>query len=133
MTARRTTYSSGSHFEQAYGYSRAVRVGDTIHVSGTIGMDYAERQMSPDPAEQTRQALRNIDAALTALGSGLRDLVQITTYVDAAATWEHVGPVLGEVLDTVRPTNAALVTGFPFPDIRVEISGVAIAGSGDAG
>ena len=133
MTGKRETYSSGSHFEQAYGYSRAVRVGDTIHVSGSIGMKYAERHMSPDPAEQTRQSLRNIDAALSALGSGLSDLVQITTYVDAAETWEKVGPVLGEVLGQVRPTNAALVTGFPFPDIRVEISGVAIAGSGQAG
>jgi 2-iminobutanoate/2-iminopropanoate deaminase len=131
VSRKRETYSSGSHFERAYGYSRAVRVGDTIHVSGTIGMRYADRQISPDPAEQARQSLRNIDEALTALGSGLADLVQITTYVDTAETWAAVGPVLGEVLETVRPTNAALVTGFPFPDIRVEISGVAIVGSGD--
>lgn len=130
MSDRRVNHDSGSTFEAAYGYSRAVRVGETIHVAGTIGMDHATRQISSDPAEQTHQALRNIEAALQALGSSLSDLVQITTYVDAAETFEAVGPVLGETLGTVRPTNAALVVGFPFPDIRVEISGVAIRGCG---
>jgi len=130
MTERRENYSSGSSFEKAYGYSRAVRVGETIHVAGTIGMAYREGRISPDPAEQTRQALRNIDEALTAMGSGLADLVQITTYVDSAESFAAVGPVLGELLGDVRPTNAALVVGFPFPDIKVEISGVAIRGSG---
>jgi enamine deaminase RidA (YjgF/YER057c/UK114 family) len=132
VSQRRELHSTGSQFERAYGYSRAVRVGETIHVSGTIGMRYGEGAISPDPAEQARQSLRNIDAALAALGSGLADLVQITTYVDSAETWAAVGPVLGEVLGDIRPTNAALVVGFPFPDIRVEISGVAIRGSGDA-
>lgn len=133
MSDKRVNHSSGSTFEQAYGYSRAVAVGETIHVAGTIGMDYAARQISPDPAEQTRQALRNIEAALQALGSSLADLVQITTYVDAAETFEAAGPVLGEVLGDVRPTNAALVVGFPFPDIKVEISGIAIRGCGADG
>lgn len=132
MSQKRESHSSGSHFERAYGYSRAVRVGETIHVSGTIGMRYRDREMSSDPAEQTRQALRNIDEALGALGSALSDLVQITTYVDCAETWAAVGPVLGEVLGDIRPTNAALVVGFPFPDIRVEISGMAVRGSGGA-
>ncbi|MEE4118924.1 MAG: RidA family protein [Paracoccaceae bacterium] len=132
MSEKRQNHDSGSAFEAAYGYSRAVRVGGTIHVAGTIGMDYASRAISPDPAEQTRQALHNIEAALEALGSSLADLVQITTYVDSAESFEAVGPVLGEVLGGVRPTNAALVVGFPFPDIKVEISGVAMVGCGAA-
>jgi len=133
VSEKRVNHSSGSTFEKAYGYSRAVAVGETIHVAGTIGMDYAAGRISADPAEQTRQALRNIEAALRALDSSLADLVQITTYVDAAATFEAVGPVLGEVLGNVRPTNAALVVGFPFPDIRVEISGIAMRGCGAGG
>ncbi|MCP1335751.1 RidA family protein [Futiania mangrovi] len=127
---KRENIGSGSHFEEAYGYSRAVAVGDTIYVAGTIGMDYGARQMSPDPAEQTRQSLRNIEAALARLGSSLKDLVQITTFVDAGETFEKVGPVLGEVLGGIRPTNAALVVGFPFPDIKVEIQAIAVRGCG---
>ena len=132
MSMERETFSSGSDFERAYGYSRAVRVGETIHVAGTVGMRHADRHMPPDAAGQTRQALANIADALAALGSGLGDLVQITTYVDSAESFAAVGPVLAEVLGEVRPTNAALVVGFPFPGIRVEISAVAIRGSGTA-
>ena len=96
--------SSGSPLEAAVGYSRAVVDGDWIFVAGTTGFDYAQMTIVEDPAEQARQALRNIEAALAEAGSTLSDVVRVRYYVPDAADWPAIVPVLGEVFGgSVRP------------------------------
>jgi enamine deaminase RidA (YjgF/YER057c/UK114 family) len=128
---KRQNISSGSSFEAKFGYSRAVRVGDTVYISGTVGMDYKTGKVSTDPKEQLRQIVRNWEPALKAAGTSLKDIVQITTYVTEPEIFHTIGPVLGEIFGEIRPTNAALVVAFPVPDVKVEISAVAIAGCGE--
>lgn len=127
---KRENISSGSSFEKAFGYSRAVKVGQTVYISGTVGINYATGTCDPDPTVQLRQAIRNIEPALTQAGASLRDVVQLTTYVTSAEVFQAVGPVLGEIFGDILPTNAALVVGFPVPDVKVEISAVAVVGCG---
>lgn len=131
MAEKRRNISSGSKFEETFGYSRAVKVGETLYISGTIGMDYAAGFMSPDPVEQLRQIVHNMEFALTEAGASLADVVQITTYVRSPDVFHTIGPELGRLFGDIRPTNAALVVDFPFPDILVEISATAVIGCGD--
>jgi enamine deaminase RidA (YjgF/YER057c/UK114 family) len=130
MSDGRQTISTGSHFEEAVGYARAVRVGDFISLSGTVGMDYATRTMSPDPVEQVRQIVRTMRWALGEAGSSLADVIQLTVYVTDPDVMTAITPELKAAFGAIRPTNTALVVAFPFPDIKVEISAIAIRGSG---
>ena len=127
---KRENYSSGSSFEKAFGYSRAVKVGDTVYVSGTVGIDYATGFCDPDPVAQLRQVIKNIEPALVRAGASLRDVVQIQTYVTSAEVFQTIGPVLGEIFGDILPTNAALVVQFPVPNVKVEIAAVAVIGCG---
>ncbi len=129
MTTR-MNISSGSTYEAAYGYSRAVKVGDTVYVAGTVGLDYETGTCDPDPVVQLHQVVRNMGAALAKAGAGLNDIVQITTYVTSEEVFAVVGPELGEIFGDIRPTNTALVVQFPVPDAKVEISAVAVIGCG---
>ena len=133
MEKTRVNISSGSKFEEAFGYSRAVKAGDTVYVSGTIGMDYAAGAMSKDPVAQLHQIIRNFEPALTKAGATLKDVVQITTYVTAPEVFQTIGPELGNIFAHIRPTNAALVVAFPVPDVKVEISAIAVIGCGVSG
>lgn len=130
MTNKRINISSGSKFEEAYGYSRAVKVGETLFISGTIGMNYATGEISADPVEQLRQIIRNLELPLTQAGSSLKDVAQITVYVTAPEVFAEIGPELGRIFADIRPTNAALVVAFPVPDVKVEISATAVIGCG---
>ena len=127
---KRINISSGSTFEKDFGYSRAVRVGDTVFISGTVGFNYDTGSCDPDPVEQLHQIIRNIKPALEQAGSALRDIVQITTYVTSAEVFTAVGPVLGEIFGDILPTNAAVVVQFPVPNVKVEISATAVVGCG---
>lgn len=130
MTEKRLNISSGSKFEEAYGYSRAVKVGDTLYISGTIGMNFATGEISQDPIEQLRQVIRNIEPAIEKAGGTLKDVVQITTYVTEPEVFMAIGPELGRIFAGILPTNAALVVAFPVPDVKVEISATARIGCG---
>lgn len=127
---KRVNISSGSSFEKTYGYSRAVKVGDMVFVSGTVGFNYETGSCSEDPIEQLYQIIRNIEPSLNEAGASLRDVVQITTYVTSAEVFQTVGPVLGEIFGGINPTNAALVVQFPVPNVKIEISATAVVGSG---
>lgn len=129
MTTR-VNISSGSSFEEAYGFSRAVKVGDAVHVSGTVGIDCATGTCDPDAVAQLRQVIRNIVPALAKGGASLRDVVQITTYVTSAEVFAAIGPTLGQIFGAIRPTNAELVVQFPVPDVKVEIAAIAVIGCG---
>jgi enamine deaminase RidA (YjgF/YER057c/UK114 family) len=113
--------SSGSVYETRWGYSRAVVDGDAAWVSGTTGFDYATMKISEDPAEQARQAFRNVAAALAQAGFSLYDVVRVRYYVASAADWEAVGAVAGDVLGDVRPAATAVVCQLVDPAMKVEI------------
>lgn len=130
MENKRLNISSGSKFEAAFGYSRAVKVGDTLYISGTIGMDYPNGRISSDPVEQLHQIIRNMEPAIEKAGGTLKDVVQITTYVTAPDVLQTIGPELGKIFAGIQPTNAALVVAFPVPDVKVEIAATAVIGCG---
>ncbi|WP_421699093.1 Rid family hydrolase [Ancylobacter sp.] len=125
---KRQNISSGSQFEKLYGYSRAVKVGDTLYISGTIGMDYPAGKMPEDAVGQVRQIIKNFEMPLTAAGGSLKDIVQITTYVTSPEVFKEVAPELGVIFGDILPTNAALVVAFPVPGVLVEISAIAVIG-----
>src|SRR5713101_9687290 len=128
----RQLISSGSVFETEAGYSRAVVDGDWIFVAGTTGFDYAQMTIVEDPAEQARQAFRNIEAALAEAGATLADVVRVRYYVPDAADWPAIVPVLGEVFGTIRPAATALICGLVDPRMKIEIEVTARRGSASA-
>lgn len=117
----RQLISSGSAFEREAAYSRAVLDGDFVFVSGTTGFDYATMTISEDPAEQTRQTFRNIEAALQKVGASLQDVVRATYYMPNAADWPKIYPVFKEFLAEVRPASTALICGLVDPRMKIEI------------
>src|SRR5207237_1960735 len=117
----RRLISSGSPFEAAGGYSRAVVDGEWIFVAGTTGFDYTAMTIADDPAEQTRQTLRNIAAALAEAGASLADVVRVKYYLPDAADWPRVVPVLGESFGAIRPAATALICGLVDPRMKIEI------------
>jgi enamine deaminase RidA (YjgF/YER057c/UK114 family) len=117
----RRLISSGSRFEAESGYSRAVVDGEWIFVAGTTGFDYARMTIVEDPAEQARQAFRNIEQALAEAGAVLADIVRVRYYVPDAADWPAIVPVLGEVFGTIRPAATALLCGLVDPRMKIEI------------
>ena len=117
----RRLISSGSPFEAAAGYSRAVVDGEWVFVAGTTGFDYAQMTIAEDPAEQARQAFRNIERALAEAGASLADAVRVRYYLPDLADWPAVVPVLREVFATIRPAATALICGLVDPRMRIEI------------
>lgn len=124
----RRSVQSGAPWEAIAGYARAVRVGDTIHVSGTTatGPDGALIGKG-DPGAQTRRCLEIIEAALVELGAGLADVVRTRMYVTDITQWEAVAMEHGRVFAAIRPATAMVeVKGLVDPDMLVEIEATAI-------
>jgi enamine deaminase RidA (YjgF/YER057c/UK114 family) len=117
----RRLISSGSPFEAEAGYSRAVVDGEWVFVAGTTGFDYAAMTIAEDPAEQARQMLRNIEAALAEAGASLADVVRVKYYVPDLADWPKIVPVVGEAFAAIRPASTALVCGLVDPRMKIEI------------
>ena len=118
---KRLLISSGSSYEQEYGYSRAVVDGDWVFVSGTTGFDYETGQISDDASEQTRQTIRNIEAALRQTPAALRDVVRARYIVAHVDDWPAIGSVLGEAFGAIRPAATAIVAGLIDPRMKIEI------------
>ena len=126
----RRLISSGSPFEAEAGYSRAVVDGEWIFVAGTTGFDYAQMTIADDPADQARQAFRNIETALAEAGASLADVVRVKYYVPDAADWPAIVPVLGEVFAAIRTAATALICGLVDRRMKIEIEVTAKRGSG---
>ena len=112
------------------GYSRAVRVGNTVHVAGTtaIGPDGLVVGVG-DPAAQTRQTLANIASALEHAGARLEHVVRTRIFVTDISQWEAIGRVHGEVFGTIRPACTLVqVSALVSPDMLVEIEADAVVG-----
>lgn len=112
---------SGAPSEDFAGYAKAVIDGPTIYVSGTMGQDPATRAMPESVADQARNALGSIDAALGKAGASLKNAVACRVYITDPALLKDVAVVLGETFRDIRPTNTLLVCQLPAPGAKVEI------------
>lgn len=121
--------STGSPFEQKFGYSRAVRHDDTVYVSGTTGYDYAVMQMPESAGEQARNALTTIDKALREAGSSLEDTVRVIYYVSDAAYIDEVVAAVGPVFKDIRPAATMLIVKLIEAAMKIEIEVTARIGA----
>ncbi len=117
----RKFYSSGSVFEELAGYSRAVRDGDWIFVSGTTGFDYAAGSISDDVAEQTEQCFRNIRDALANCGVHMADMVRIRVFIASKDDFEVIAPIVGKWCADARPANTTVVSALVDDRMKIEI------------
>ncbi|GII64276.1 hypothetical protein Skr01_43610 [Sphaerisporangium krabiense] len=127
MTERRLI-SSGSAFEKAIGYSRAVVVDGWVHVSGTTGFDYTSMTIADDVVAQVEQCMRNIEAALREAGASLADVVRVRYILPDPADFEPCWPTLQRCFGEVRPAATMMSCRLLDPRIRIEIEVTARAG-----
>jgi enamine deaminase RidA (YjgF/YER057c/UK114 family) len=131
----RQCFASGSPWEPVVGYSRAVRVGQQVFVSGTTALGPDGQVVGlGDPATQTRQCLQNIEQALERAGASLQNVVRTRIFVVDIDGWEAIGRVHGEFFGAIRPAATMVeVRRLIAPELLVEIEADAVIDSAGNG
>ncbi len=127
MTERRLI-SSGSPYEPVIGFSRAVRVGDTVYVSGTVAWGDNGKLVGPgDVYAQAKQAIRNIEKALAQAGASLADVVRTRVYLTDIGRLQEAARAHGEAFGQIRPASTMVgVSALAEPEMLVEIEAIAV-------
>lgn len=124
----RTNYSSGAKWEDIVGYSRAVKIGNTIEVTGTVAVDENSLLVAKDDAYgQTKFIIQKIEAVLQKAGASLKDVVRTRMFVTDISRWEEYGKAHGEFFATIKPCTSMIeVKGLIAPEYLIEIEATAI-------
>jgi len=113
--------SSGSSFEEAAGYSRAIVDGDSVLVAGTTGFNYADMSIEADAVAQTHQCFANISAALAQANCSLDDVVRVRYLLTEPELFTLLAPIFGQYFARARPAATAMVVGLIDPRLKIEI------------
>ena len=126
----RTNYSSGAKWEEIIGYSRAVKMGNIIEVTGTVAVDDGGEVVGPgDAYAQTKFIIEKIKAVLERAGASLSDVVRTRMFVTDISRWEEFGKAHGEFFKDIKPCTSMIeVKGLIDPEYLIEIEATAILG-----
>ncbi|MDX1940115.1 MAG: RidA family protein [Saprospiraceae bacterium] len=123
----RTNYSSGAHWEDIVGYSRAVKIANIIEVSGTTAVENGELIGKNDVYLQTKTILQKIEKVLHEAGASMKNVIRTRLYVTDISCWEEIGRAHGEFFKDIKPASAMVeVSALIDPDMLVEIEVTAI-------
>ena len=125
---QRTNYSSGAKWEEIVGYSRAVKMGNVIEVTGTVAVDENNKVVGDNDAyEQTKFIIEKIEKVLLRAGAELKDIVRTRMFVTDISRWEEYGKAHGEFFKDIRPCTSMIeVKGLIAPEYLIEIEATAI-------
>lgn len=125
---QRINYASSTKWEEIIGYSRAVKIGNVVEVTGTVAVDENDRLVGNDNAyEQTRYILQKIEKVLEKAGSSLKDVVRTRVYVTDISKWQDFGKAHGEVFKDIKPcTTMVQVSALISPEFLVQIEATAV-------
>ena len=125
---KRTNYSSGAKWEDIVGYSRAVKIGNTIEVTGTVAVDENNTLVGGNNAyDQTKFILQKIEKVLERAGASLKDVVRTRMFVTDISRWEEYGKAHGEFFKDIKPCTSMIeIKGLIAPEYLIEIEATAV-------
>jgi enamine deaminase RidA (YjgF/YER057c/UK114 family) len=125
---KRTNYSSGAKWEDIVGYSRAVKIGNTIEVTGTVAVDENSNLMGGNSAyAQTKFIIQKIEGVLKKAGASLKDVVRTRMFVTDISRWEEYGKAHGEFFKTIKPCTSMIeIKSLIAPEYLIEIEATAV-------